>query len=56
MKVKMEIGRRGEKGDLVLCGELEEDLRAMVGRIFEMCKVDAGGLGGTKGKQWVRDS
>ena len=38
MKVKMEIGRRGEKGDLVLCGELEEDLRAMLGRIFEMCK------------------
>ena len=24
--------------DLVLCGELEEDLRAMVGRFFQVCR------------------
>ena len=24
--------------DLVLCGELEEDLRAMVGRFVEVCR------------------
>ena len=38
--IKMRMGRRGESclpgllyaDDLVLCGELEEDLRAMVGR------------------------
>ena len=25
-------------GDLILCGELEEDLKAMVGRFVEVCK------------------
>ena len=62
-EVEMGIGRRGvrfqEEGrewrlpcfscadDLVLCGELEEELRALVGRFVEVCrgrglKVDAG--------------
>ena len=64
-EIKMGIGRRGvrfmENGrecrlpgllyadDLVLCGELEEDLRAMVGQFVEVCrrrglKVNAGNL------------
>ena len=54
MKGKMGLGRRGvrfmedgRKGrlpaflyadDLVLCGELEENLRAMVGRFPELCR------------------
>ena len=54
MKVKMEMGRNGvrlqEEGrewrlpgllyvdDLVLCGESEEDLRAIVGRFIEVCR------------------
>ena len=63
-EVKIGMGRRGvrfqEEGregrfpgllyadDLALCGELEEDLSAMVGRFFEVCrrrglKVNAGG-------------
>ena len=25
---------------LVLCGEAEEDLRAMVGRFFKVCRID----------------
>ena len=42
-EVKMEIGRRGLPGflyadDLVLCGVSEKALRAMVGRIVEMCR------------------
>ena len=45
-KVKMRMGRREESGDnlasfyavdLVLCGESEEDQRAMVGHFGEVC-------------------
>ena len=55
-EVKMEMGRRGVKfldegrgwrlpgllyaDDLVLCGESEEDLRAMVGRFVEECREE----------------
>ena len=44
-EVKMRIGRRGESWDclvllyadgLVLCGELEEDLRAMMGSFVDV--------------------
>ena len=47
-ELKMRMGRRGENGDdLVLCGELEEDLRVMVEWFVEVCrrkglKFDAG--------------
>ena len=53
-EMKMGVGRRGVKflkdgrewrlpgllykDDLVLCGESEEDLRAMVGRFAEVCR------------------
>ena len=53
-EVKKGMGRRGGRlpgllyaDDLILCGELEEDLRAMVGHFVEVCrkrglKVNAG--------------
>ena len=53
-ELKMGMGRRGMRfqeevrewrlpsllytGDLVLCGESEEDLRAIVGRFIEACR------------------
>ena len=46
-EVKMGMGMRGENGDhlsslyadvLVLCGESEEDLSAMVGQLVEVCR------------------
>ena len=38
-EVKIEMGRRGESADdMVLSGELEEDLRVMVGWFAEMCR------------------
>ena len=52
-KVKMRMGRREESGDnlasfyavdLVLCGESEEDQRAMVGHFGEVCVEKKRGL------------
>ena len=38
-EVNIEMGRRGESADdMVLSGELEEDLRVMVGWFAEMCR------------------
>ena len=44
-EVKIGMGKRGESGyylvfedNLVLCGESEEDLRAMMGRLVEVCR------------------
>ena len=71
-EVKMGMGKSGvrflEEGrerrlpdhlhadDLILCGETEEDLRAMVGGFIEACrrrgmKVNAGG---TEWRGWIR--
>ena len=45
IKVKMGMGRRGESGvylasadELVLCGESEEEMKALVGRFSEVCR------------------
>ena len=47
MEVKMGTGKKGREwrlpsllyaNDLVLCGELEEDLRSMVGWFGELCR------------------
>ena len=32
------MGESGNADDLVLCGELEEDLRAVVGQFTEVCR------------------
>ena len=41
--------------DLILCGELEEDIRAMVGGFFEVCKERGLKVTTTKSKVMVFD-
>ena len=48
-EVKMGMGRRGVS---FLCGELEEDLRVMLGRFVEVCRR---GLKVNEGKSKVRE-